>query len=1396
MKFKYFKFIAALSMLWVTCAQATNVFINEIHYDNAGSDVGEFFEIAAPVGTDLSAWSVVLYNGSNGGTYGSAISLSSGASTQDATTTYVTVTLPANGLQNGSPDGLALINSAGEVVQFLSYEGAFTATNGPAQGMTSEDIGVSEPGTTLVGDSLQLAGTGTEYADFQWQEPQASTGGAVNTGQVFAPSFVPGSVFINEFHYDNAGGDVGEFIEVAAPVGTDLSNWSVVRYNGSNGETYNSALSLSSGTATQDAVTMFVTFMLPANGLQNGSPDGLALIDADGAVSQFISYEGSLTATNGPALGMTSEDIGVSEPGTTLVGDSLQLAGTGSVYSDFTWEAPKANTAGSLNTGQSFGGDMTDEAPAIINSSPANGDTDVASDADITLTFSESVSFGATNAVSCDSEASIPLTITGSDANYTLTPDMDFPKGDSCSLTVSATDVTDLDGTPDNMAGDFTITFTVTANAPIPGSAFINELHYDNAGVDVDELVEIAAPIGSDLNGWTLALYNGNNGAVYRTVELSTGVSTQDAVTRFVTLNVSGIQNGGPDGLALVNNFGAVVQFLSYEGTMTATDGPANGMTSEDIGVSETSSTPIGESLQLAGVGSFYSDFTWQSPQSSTAGLVNIGQSFVPLTGAPVVVGFTPMNGATDVALDTTLSIAFNESVTVTQWPTLSCTVSGEVDVSGDLSGSSFILTPGITLSINETCTFTLPASSVSDIDDTPDTMTADFVSSFSTTAPFICDVPGGVTLISAIQGNSDNSNFQGEDVKVQAVVTAIKPGSSSFFVQEEDADADADPATSEGIMVFNTDPENTPAVGDVVEVCGTVSEFFGLTQISISAAPVVIASDSVLPTPAVFSLPLSATDVLEGLESMRVESAMTFVVTNTFEMGRFSEVQLSSKRLFTPTNVTVPGSAEYAALVIANELDKIDIDDGLDEQNPLLVPFPTGGLSASNTLRLGDTVASLVGIMDYRFNEFKIVPTEEPTFVMSNPRTAEPDLALGNLTVASLNVLNYFNDLDAGPSICGPTGNSGCRGADDNGTDGNGLNEFERQKVKTIAAITAMDADIVGLMEIENDGFGADSSIVDLVDGINAVMGPNTYSIVESDGPIGSDAIVVALIYKPASVSLVGSPLILNSDNSIQDENGPLFNDGRNRPSLIQKFALVENGEEIVISVNHLKSKGSGCGAGDDDATTGQGNCNLTRTRAAQALVAYLDAQFGDTPTLIIGDLNAYALEDPITAITEGAGYTDLANLFGGVDAYSYSFRGQLGYLDHALASPSLLSKVVDTTEWHINADEPTVLDYNLNFKKVENYDNFFAPDAYRMSDHDPVIVSLLLESDAIEGDVNGNGRLDYGDYFLIVRTRGAVVGDDNFIPAADLDNDGVITRTDANLWRRLYLVASFSNR
>tara|TARA_R110002153_G_scaffold241605_1_gene396734 strand:+ start:11577 stop:16061 length:4485 start_codon:yes stop_codon:yes gene_type:complete len=637
------------------------------------------------------------------------------------------------------------------------------------------------------------------------------------------------------------------------------------------------------------------------------------------------------------------------------------------------------------------------------------------------------------------------------------------------------------------------------------------------------------------------------------------------------------------------------------------------------------------------------------------------------------------------------------------------------------------------------------------------------------------------VTLIHDVQGSGDASPLNGETVLIEGIVSASFADISGFFVQEESADMDADPATSEGVFVSYSG--ELPVVGSLVSVIGDVSESFGRTQLTATEAPKIITTDTVGALVSSLILPFADAAAAESLEGMLVSASQVLVVTDNFTLGRFGEVTLSTERLFTPTNVFAPGSDAAIELEAANTLNRILLDDGNSAQNPEVVVFPTGNLSASNTLRLGDTVAALTGIVDYSFSNYRVIPTQDPTFVATNPRTAEPDLNLGNLKVASLNVLNYFNNVDTGPDICGPSANSDCRGA-------NSDLELERQKAKTVAAIVAMDADIVGLMEIENNGFAEGSAIADLVEGINAIMGAGTYSIVNPGAAIGTDAITVAFIYKPSVVSLAGPPQILDSSNSISDGNGVLFVDTKNRPVLVQEFALVENGATLVISVNHLKSKGSDCGVGDDDTTTGQGNCNLTRTRAAQALSAFLEAQFPDSATLIIGDLNSYAKEDPISAL-EQAGYTNLVNYFGGDAAYSYNFRGLLGYLDHALGNDKALAKVVDVTEWHINADEPIVLDYNVEFKEPANIINYYSDDAYRMSDHDPVVIALLLEAEvvAIAGDVDGNGNVDVNDYYAFFASYGSSVDDAAYNEAADMNSNGIIDMLDFQLWYQVYL-------
>jgi predicted extracellular nuclease/endonuclease I len=961
-------------------------------------------------------------------------------------------------------------------------------------------------------------------------------------------------VFINEIHYDNASTDSGEGIEIAGLAGTDLAGMSLVSYNGSNGTSY--SITALTG-IIPDQESGFGTVWFAISGLQNGAPDGVALVAADGTtVLQFLSYEGAFEATNGPAIGITSTDIGVAETSSTPVGESLQLVGSGFRYEDFTWQGAAASSNAAINNGQTF-------------------------------------------------------------------------------------------------------------VAPAP---FINEIHYDNSGADSDEGVEIAGLAGIDLTGMSLVPYNGSNGTTYSVTALSGVIPNQQGGFGTLWFAISNLQNGTPDGVALVAADGAVLQFLSYEGAFAATNGPAIGLTSTDLGVAETGSTPVGQSMQLSGSGVQYSDFTWQAPATSTLGLVNNDQTL------------------------------------------------GAGGAGGDTGGETVELG--------------------------------------------VCADPA--TLISNIQGSGSESPVEGDDHVVEAIVSASFANLSGFFIQEEAADMDADSQTSEGLFVYYTG--TLPEVGSIVRVLGKVEEKFEKTQLSASEAPLVCGTDVIVATS--FSLPFANALVPESLEGMLVSASSELVVTDNYSLGRYGEVALAPERLFVPTNLYVAGSPEAIALAAKNALSKITLDDGMNGSNPEPVIYPTGELSAVNTLRGGDTVSSLTGVMDFSFNLYRIIPTEAPTFAATNPRTAEPELTQGNLKVASLNVLNLFNGDGQGAGF--PTARGASTAA-----------ELERQMAKTVAALAAMDADIVGLMEIENDSFTPTSAIAQLTDRLNAAVGADVYSFVDGGGVIGTDEIKVALLYKPGKVVTVGSYKILNSINSITDEQGPLFVDTRNRPAFNQKFALLKNGEEIVISVNHLKSKGSKCGAGDDDTTTGQGNCNLTRTRAAKALLAFLAQEYANAPTLIIGDLNSYAQEEPILTVKQ-AGYTDLANLFQGNGAYSYVFGGEFGYLDHALASASLVDKVVDTVEWHINADEPIVLDYNVEFKSAQQQLDFYSADAYRMSDHDPVLISMLLK---IREDYDGDDDVDQRD---IVELTKAIAKKQVIDSRFDLNGDGVINIRDVRIMQQ----------
>jgi predicted extracellular nuclease len=586
---------------------------------------------------------------------------------------------------------------------------------------------------------------------------------------------------------------------------------------------------------------------------------------------------------------------------------------------------------------------------------------------------------------------------------------------------------------------------------------------------------------------------------------------------------------------------------------------------------------------------------------------------------------------------------------------------------------------------------------------------------------------PGGPTTISEVQGTGATSPFVNQTVTVTGIVTGD--------FQEDDADtrrnlrgfylqgvADGNVQTSDGIFIFDgNNPSMDVDVGDAVEVRGTINEYFGETQINASSVRVT-GTGSVLPI--AIDLPYPTTTAnsageriadLERLEGMLVQFNDTLTVTDLWTLGRFGEVTLSEGgRLFQFTNDNAPDVAGYA--VHWDEIARrvIILDDGLRTENPSQIHYLNAGSAAGYSIRLGDTLTGLVGNLRYSRGAdgngaegWRLEPTSDPVFQSANPRPVTPGVD-GALLVAGMNVLNFFTTIDQGQNNCGPGGGAACRGADSNA-------ELTRQREKLVSAMLRSGADIFGLTELQNNSTG---SLRALVDAINSREGGNDFAYIDS-GVIHTDVIKAGIIYRRSVVTPVGNFVLL--DRSVDSR----YNDDRNRPSLAQAFSANANGARLSVVVSHLKSKVSSCDAdGDPNTGDGQGNCNLTRVNAAAALVDWVASDptgSGDPDYLLVGDMNAYYLEDPIDVFRNG-GLVDL--LAGAAKPYSYLFQAQSGAYDYAFATAGLATQVRAAAEWHINVDEPPVLDYNLEYGRDPAL--FDASQPYRSSDHDPVIIGL----------------------------------------------------------------------
>ena len=604
-------------------------------------------------------------------------------------------------------------------------------------------------------------------------------------------------------------------------------------------------------------------------------------------------------------------------------------------------------------------------------------------------------------------------------------------------------------------------------------------------------------------------------------------------------------------------------------------------------------------------------------------------------------------------------------------------------------------------------------------------------------------------TPIYSIQGSGASAAITG-NVTTQGVVVADIEGAaagSGFYLQ--DATGDGDAATSDGIFVF-TGASNLVNAGDVVRVTGFARERFNQTAINGSnsntaAVTQVLNCGTGTVAATDVTMPFASLTFPERYEGMLVRFPQNLVIAEYFNYDRFGEIVLAlpwlsgETRHFTGTAIDEPGAAANARTA-ANLLRRIILDDNQSAENPPSLRHPNGQpFALDNSFRGGDHAQNAVGALGFDFSRYRIFPTAAADYTASNPRPETPEELEGGLRVAAMNTLNFFLTIDttrsdSGGGPCGGNANLDCRGADNDvpDDDQHGF-ELERQRTKLLAALAGLDADVLGLNELENtpnvNPLGGPGGIVE---GLNEIFGAGTYADIDT-GTIGTDAIKVGIIYRPGIVKPIGTYEVLDSTDD------PRFIDTRSRPALAQTFEEIATGARFTVVVNHLKSKGSSCAdIGDPDISDGQGNCNLTRKAAAEALVDWLATDptgSNDPDFLIMGDLNSYAMEDPIDAVKAGpdgmAGngddYTNLIAQYQGTYAYSYTFDGQAGYLDHALANATLAPQVKGAVDWHINSDEPDILDYDVTFKPAAQ-ENLYETNQYRTSDHDPVIVGLDL--------------------------------------------------------------------
>ena len=609
--------------------------------------------------------------------------------------------------------------------------------------------------------------------------------------------------------------------------------------------------------------------------------------------------------------------------------------------------------------------------------------------------------------------------------------------------------------------------------------------------------------------------------------------------------------------------------------------------------------------------------------------------------------------------------------------------------------------------------------------------------------------------------GDGDDSQLINQTVETKGVVTAAYPkgenanlkGLEGFTIQTPGTGGTWDPArtASDGLFVFMGKSSATmPSIGDCVVVKGKVAEYSGvknataatqsLTQLLPQSITAATDCDPVKPTE-LSGVPTQ--DQMEALESMLVLPKDTWTITDNYKTNRYGTLSLTpgTEVLRTATDVVAPG-APAQAYEAENAAKTIDLDDASTTD---LTNFKQNGhkeryayLANGAPARVGYHVTfTKPVVLESRFGSFVFQPTQmtagnpdRSPVTITGERPAAPSVS-GDTKVATFNVLNYFSDLGENEP--------GCKGYEDRDhkyvTDKNcklrgawSSQAFANQQTKIVQAINTIDADVVALEEIENPvasgvSTDRDGALKSLVNALNAAAGSEVWAYVPSPStvPANEDVIRIAFIYKKAKIAPVG-------DSVIYDD--PAYT-GLARQPLAQEFKPITDanheGKNFVVIANHFKSKGSAPknlsgaeAAANTDNGDGQGNSNGVRVKQARALATFAQ-RFNGTPTLLVGDFNAYTKEDPLKVLTD-AGW---AHESGHGDS-SYVYGGRSGSMDHVFANSAAHPLITEVKSWAVNAQESIAFEYSR--ANYNAYLAFEADNPYRASDHNPEITGLNL--------------------------------------------------------------------